>query len=126
MTELSFLLDLLLNHRLQKATKDLIRERIKEVEQGIPLTPQGRANAHLAAMPAISANPIVAQQAPSMQAIMARHPDLGNPDLAAPVTPVAVVAQTAATQAALASRQQAIAESIAGKIDKVTGRPKKF
>ena len=34
MTELSFLLDLLLNHKIQKVTQDAIRERIKEIELG--------------------------------------------------------------------------------------------
>ncbi len=35
MTELSFLIELLLNHDLPKATKDLIAQRIKEVEQNL-------------------------------------------------------------------------------------------
>ncbi len=33
MSELSFLIELLLNHELQKETKDLIAARIKEVEE---------------------------------------------------------------------------------------------
>lgn len=38
MTELSFLLELLLEHKLEKKTKDLIRDRIKEIEQAqIPI-----------------------------------------------------------------------------------------
>lgn len=35
MTELSFLLELLLNHKLPKKTKDAVAERIKVVENGI-------------------------------------------------------------------------------------------
>lgn len=35
MSELSFLIELLLNHDLQKVTKDLVAERIKEVEASL-------------------------------------------------------------------------------------------
>ncbi len=118
MTELSFLVDLLLNHKLPKATRDLVASRIKEVEgrltpyQGLTLT-----------QPQIPPPPVLvngAPQAASTIAAMARHAE------AAPVTMPVAIAQTAATAAALNSRHQAISESIAGKIDKVTGRPRKF
>lgn len=49
MTELSFLLELLLNHKLPKKTKDAVAERIKVVENGI--IPQPTA---LRAAPVIS------------------------------------------------------------------------
>jgi peptidoglycan hydrolase CwlO-like protein len=146
-TELSFLIDLLLNHKLAKATKDAIAERIKEVETAMgslspmqvmlsPPKPQAVVPSNLPAE--------IAKQAPSMQAIMLRHADLAQTQRAAiepalheaqlrnaniqasEPQPVAVVAQTAATAAAMASRNQAIAESLAGKIDKTTGRPRKF
>lgn len=65
----------------------------------------------------------VAAQSPSMQAIMARNPDL----IPAPAPiPIDAIAQTPAAAAAIASRQQAINESLAGKTDKATGRPRKF
>jgi hypothetical protein len=62
--------------------------------------------------------PHLANQAPSTQKAL-----LANPDL---LPKVEQIAQTPATMAAMASREQAIAESIAGKVDKVTGRPRKF
>ncbi len=43
-----------------------------------------------------------------------------------PPIPVEQVAQTQAAAQAMNSRHQAIAESIAGKVDKVTGRPRKW
>lgn len=103
MTELSFLIDLLLNHKLPKATRDAVAERIRDVEVAAPVRP------HMPVIP----------QALSSRDVAARHPEVAP-------EPVAVVAQNATTQAALASRQQAIAESMAGKVDKTTGRPRKF
>lgn len=80
-----------------------------------------------------------------MQAIMLKHPDLvgrttqASPDdviiikgekpvypTAPEPQPVAVIAQTPAAQAAMASRQAAINASLSGKVDKETGRPRKF
>lgn len=109
MTELSFLLELLLNHKLPRLTKDLIAERIKEVEASY--SPARRIPTQT--VQAIAGVP----QAASTIAAMERQ---------AIEAPVAVVAQTAATQAALASRATAIAEAIAGKVNKETGRPRKF
>lgn len=115
MTELSFLLDLLLNHKLPKVTRDAVAARIKEVE-AIFISPGYIPN--FAPIRSTGSN-----QAPSMQAIMARNPDL----MVAPAPEkVEIVAQTPAAVAALNSRQQAIAESMAGKVNKETGRPRKF
>lgn len=124
MTELSFLLDLLLNHKLQKSTRELIAARLKEISDGVPL--------QAAAVRSVALPAHMAQQAPSMQAIMARNPDLAghaptiNIAASEPAAPVAVIAQTQAAVAAMNSRQQAINESLAGKVDKNTGRPRKF
>lgn len=100
MTELSFLIELLLNHDLPKATKDLLATRIKEVESNLVAKPQ-QANAYSYVPP-----PKILQQAPSTLAAMARHGDIPNivpvPDMPAP-EPVAVIAQTPATAAALES-----------------------
>lgn len=121
MTELSFLIDLLLNHKLQKATKDLIVARIKDIE-----------STHLpTCLPTAGVLPFYAQkQAPSTLAALARQGMLERtvevPAMPETNTCVEVIAQTAATAQAMASRQQAIAESLAGKIDKTTGRPRKF
>lgn len=110
MTELGFLIELLLNHELKAETRKLIGERIKEVESGFNRVPIGMHPPKMV--------PGQPAQAASMQAIMDRNPDIGQP--------VAVVAQTPAAIAAMNSRNIAIQESIAGKTDKVTGRPRKF
>ncbi len=139
MTELSFLIDLLLNHELQKQTKDAIAERIKEVEAS--LSARNMAG-YTSSNPstALRVNSISSvPQAQSTLDAMARHGDVSAgmtssqglvhpqqlpPEM--PPVPVQQIAQTPATSQALNSRNQAIAASIAGKIDKVTGRPRKF
>ncbi len=111
MTELSFLIELLLNHKLQKVTKDAIAERIKEasgpnaIQQHVPNGVR-------------SLSPMVAMQSPSTQAILDRNPDL--------VVPIESVGQTPAAQAAIASRQQAIAQALSGKPEKGQTSPRKF
>ncbi len=121
MTEISFLIELLLNHKLSKATKDLIAARIKELSD----------KSSPAAIRTIS--PVQqltggVPQAPSTLAAMARHGEL--PPVNIPVQeapdPVAVVAHTPAAQAAMQSRQEAINRAIAGKIDKGQTSPRKF
>ncbi len=114
MTELTFLVELLLNHKLQKATKDAVAARLKEVEASMAQ----RSQIFSGAMPP-PGKPV------SSRDVAVRHPDL----VAAPPPepePVVNIAQTPAASAAMASRQQAINESLAGKIDKTTGRPKKW
>ncbi len=126
MTELSFLIELLLNHDLPKATKDLIASRIKEVESKLTAPSQSIYGP----APTLPTYQVTGpKQAPSTLAAMARHGDFVAPPIMPPIEepqPVAVVAQTPQTAAAMNSRNQAIAESIAGKIDKTTGRPKKW
>lgn len=111
-SELSFLIELLLKHKLPPATKDLIAGRIKDVEaayqQPVTYTPKGPSNHVVSGV----------QQAPSTLAIMARNPDL--------VQPVAIVAQTPAAAAALADRQNAIAAAMSGKPEKGQTSPRKF
>ena len=130
-TELGFLLDLLLNHKLPKPTKDAVAGRIREVETQLSV-PSARFGPIPDRLPNVQSSTTVSLQAPSMQAIMARNPDLvqQSPTIGLTIReveqPVAVVAQTQATAAAMASRQQAISESLAGKVDKTTGRPRKF
>lgn len=127
MTELSFLLDLLMNHKLQKETRELIRARIIQVEANLDC----RQNMHPKA-PDNPRHPLLpGTQAASTLAAMARHQGMPIPpptiEKPSPVeSPVEQIAQTPETAAALASRNQAIAESIAGKIDKVSGRPRKW
>ena len=116
MNQLSFLIDLLLNHKLSKLTKDIIIERIRDIESEL-LSP--RQTPLPKALP-----PHYPPQAASTLAALEKH------GLAIPgpriEEAVEVIAQTPAAAQAMASRQQAINESIAGKVDKLTGRPRKF
>ena len=129
-TELIFLLDLLLNHKLSKPTKDMILERVKEVEARLSVPPIiNSASAYMPSIPNVM--PIVqtcAPQAASTLAALARHPDLlavAQQPAAAPPT-VAQVAQTAATAKALADRQATINQGISGKPVKGETRPRKW
>jgi hypothetical protein len=126
LTELSFLIELLLNHDLPKPTKDLIASRIKDVEMRLHYQPQ---QAMKVTWQGPNTNTPMPQQAPSTLALMAKHGDIPAVNPAPempPIEPVAVIAQTPATAAALNSRNEAIAASINGKVDKVTGRPRKW
>ena len=130
-TELSFLGELLLNHRLPKATREAVGARIKEVEEsrGAPMVEHRRS---IPATPSLAPQgPIPAAlqgQAPSTIAAMMRHPDLmeamaAKPQITDPQTPspasepqpVAVVAQTAAAAQALQKRQEAVNIQLSGK-----------
>lgn len=83
MGELSFLIELLLNHKLAKPTKELIAARIKDLEQGMPIVAQ-------------SIRPIV----PS--------PMYSNPIISNQTAPIEASQQNSAVQAALAARAQAM------------------
>lgn len=103
MTELSFLLDLLVNHKLTKVTKDAILLRIGQVEMAMHpkmLVPLGSG-----VVP-----PHLVGQAPSTVAAMMKH-EVPAP---APV-PIEAVAQTPAAAAALAARQEAMNQAMNGK-----------
>ena len=119
-SELSFLLDLLLNHRMPLVTKELVAARIKLVEEAMSTG----TVMHKYAKPIAIPQPGIVQ-APSTQAILDRNPDLAAA-IPPPPVPIAMVAQTPATTAALNARQQAISEAMSGKVDKETGAPKKF
>ncbi len=101
MTELDFLLELLINHKLQKPTKTAILERIKIIQER-PNAPAGAGSVRPSAVTA---------QAPSTQRILEANPDL---------TP-AVVAQTPETVQALATRAAAIQRAAA--TGAFTGKP---
>ena len=64
MTELSFLVDLLLNHKLTKATKDAVAARIRDIEV------QRAQPSHLAGPPP---PPAVGHTAAAQQALAARN-----------------------------------------------------
>lgn len=109
MTELSFLIELLLNHKLPKATKDLIAERVKEVEGNRTAPPRP-------IIPPITGG---VPQAASTIAAFARE---GLPLEPAPVTQIA---QTPAAAAALVSRESAIADAMKGIADS-SGKKRKW
>ena len=141
MTELGFLLDLLLNHKLPLKTRQAVTERVKHVEEGLTpkqvFYPRGEPTP-----PPLPKQ--LAIQSPSTLTAMMRHAEQGVPNAQPPILacadqqpmisavpppppqPVAVVAQTAATQAAMAAREAAIAGQISGKPDKGQTRPRKF
>lgn len=110
--------------------RKLFADRIKEVNEKISLEPRGS----MIPSPAYPrpGHPVTTvsgvHQAPSTLAAMARHGDIQPvvmPIIQAP-EPVAVIAQTPATAAAMNSRNEAINAALSGKIDKVNGRPRKF
>jgi hypothetical protein len=113
MTELSFLLDLLFNHRLPKTAKEAIGARIKEVEEKLNEVKDPRIPFGTVRSPIVAGAP----QSASTLAAMEKH-GIVEP------APVEVIAQTPAAQAAMLSRQAAI--NSAGKIDKNAERPRKF
>lgn len=118
MTELSFLLDLLLNHKLPRPTKEAITERIKEIEM----------RQVQASMPRTMAARAPTNQSPSTQRIldeMAAEGQAGVPIAAMPVD-VSHVGQTPAAAAALQRRQEAIAIAVSGKEEKGRTSPRKF
>lgn len=142
MTELSFLIDLLLNHKLPQKTKDAVAERIKTVEALVSMVAPRIPTAVHMSQPTQSSVALIGgtKQAASTAAALAKYPDLveqmeksatkpvqtvapaPQPDL----PPVEVVAQTPQTAAAIASRQAAIATAISGKPEKGRTSPRKF
>lgn len=103
MTELSFLIKLLLNDLLPKELKQEIADRIKEVESNLVSKPQQ--------LPSYIPTQAAMSQAPSTLAAMVRHGDLSSvvppPDMP--------VAQTPAAAAALSQRAALISAAEQGK-----------
>ena len=145
MTELPFLVDLLLNHKLPKGAKDAVAARIKEVAAtSVTCGPSPVPTfgiRELRTAPAAIPPHMVGQSASTIAAMMKQEQAGGIsavPPEAAVVSaqlhglpapepqPVAVVAQTPAAVAALAGRQAAIAEQISGKPEKGRTSPRKF
>lgn len=123
-SELSFLIDLLMNHKLQKVTKDLIAQRIRDVESVYSVT-----KVHIPIAAQVPLPPNLRNQAPSTLAAMARHGDIPTQESHTPPTApaaVEVIAQTPAAAQAMALRQQAIAQSLSGKPEKGATSPRKW
>ena len=116
MTELSFLIEILLNHDLPKDTKALIATRIKEVEEKLnkPATISYNTSGFVT-------------QAPSTLARMAMHGDSSSP---IPIPPEAqsvavdMIAQTPMAAAAMQQRQLVMDGK--KQHDPATGRPRKW
>lgn len=117
-SELSFLIELLLNHKLPKGTKDAIAARIKSVEEFSNVRGTGNSTVPRHLPPTLGA------QAPSTQAILDRNPDLAL--AAMPPVPVEHVAQTPSAQAAMNARAQTIAQAGLGKPMPGETSPRKF
>jgi hypothetical protein len=107
MNELSFLIDLLINHKLPRAVKELIVERIKILD--VPITK----------------NP-----APTRASIQHSRADLAPPGMPTvpqvATIPVEQIAQTPEAAVAIASRNQALREAMSGKMPKGQERPRKW
>lgn len=140
MSELSFLLDLLLNEKLSKPVKEKITLRVAEVEKTFYQYPKSvQTGAPLAVTPSggfLPANlpPHIAGQSPSTIAKFLEHQALGLPPVTAigevapgavPTAP-AVVAATPQAIAAVAKRDQAIATALSGKPEPGRTSPRKF
>ena len=127
MTELSFLLELLLEHELPKATQTLIKERVKEIQVQQPI-----------AYAAPIQRPSRTSQAASTQRIldqMAEQQGLGPVqmstamDVASQVqaqTTPNQIAQTPAAAMAMAQRAEAIRIATSGVEEKGRTSPRKF
>jgi hypothetical protein len=113
MTELSFLLDLLLNQKLNKEVKTLITERIKLIEAKPTAYQPQRGPAQ------VFVPPELVGQSPSTIANLMKDP-------IPLVEPAPVIASTAATAMALAERQKAIQVSMSGKPEPGRTSPRKF
>jgi hypothetical protein len=108
MTEIAFLLDLVLNHKMSKDAKERCIKRIAEVESR--LQPQAVAHVFRGQV----------EQAASTRALMDAH---GATTVGmAPISG----AVTVAAQAALQSREQAIAAAASGKPEAGRTSPRKF
>lgn len=115
MTELSFLLELLLTHKLAKGTKEAITNRIKEIEQSfrpVVLEPGQRL--------VQPQRPPRTAQSPSTQRILDEMAQEQAP------VPVEQVAQSPVAAMAMAARQEAINIAISGREEKGRTSPRKF
>ena len=130
MTELSFLLELLLNHKLAKTTKEAVIERIKAIEAQSFSRPAVVTSGYAVQS---SVRPPKTAQSPSTQRILDQMAAEGSvvPEAvpAHQVDPVSIpsqIAQTPAAAAALAARNEAIRIAVSGKEEKGRTSPRKF
>ncbi len=112
-SELSFLLELILDDQVPAPMKAKLVRRVQDVEKNYTSPPQ--QTRQTVPRGTVSNNPNVANQSPSMQRLMEQNPDL---------IPKPPVPDNAAAAAALQARQAII--NGAGKDDKTRTSPRKF
>ena len=120
MTELSFLLDLLLNDETPLPIKKILKDRIKEVESNL-----SGNSAKVPFIPLVRSplpNPTGVPQSASTLAALARQASEEPQES----TPAEVVAHTAAAAIAMQDRQAAISAQVSGKPEKGRTSPRKF
>jgi len=115
-SELSFLLELVLDEQVPQPIKTRLVKRIQDVEKSY-VSPHQQARGPGHGPKALTGNPIVATQSPSMQRIMEKNPDL---------IPKPPMPENAVTAKALADRQALINQAISGKEEKGRVSPRKF
>lgn len=115
-SELSFLLELVLDEQIPQPVKTRLVTRIREVEKNYLLPPQPQQIVSRGTKAQIT-SPVIASQSPSMQRIMESNPDL------IPKPPIPTNPQAAS---ALMDRQAKINAAISGKEDKERTSPRKF
>lgn len=142
-TELSFLLDILLNHKLTKTTKDAISQRIKDVECAITAPRPPHQQTFYVGSSSSQAPPTVqhgALQSASTAALLQKHSDLigttainiapKDPSVLPSNPPAQVelanIAQTPAAAQALAERQAKINAAMSGSPEKGRASPRKM
>lgn len=128
-TELSFLLDLLLNEKLSKSVKNKIKDRVGEVEKLMTVKPFINATIVNSSPLAHTNIPAHLQgQSPATIAKMMTYEDQGKGIIVPPITPpmptaalpeqpqqTGIAATNAVTMGALANREQMIANAVNGK-----------
>lgn len=134
MTELSFLLDLLLTEKLSKPVKEKVTARVREAEASLATYPMRQ----LHVSPVIPIQPQApGAQSPSTLALMQKHAAQGHPPLPVGALPTLSIAPESAPQPgvtiaspqaamAIQSREIALAAAISGKPEQGRKSPRKF
>lgn len=120
MTELSFLIDLILNEKLTKRLKERISERIKEIESQ-PQVPNWMPTHSRNAVPTVGVS-IHDGQPESTKRLMEKHRIEEPLQIIQPQTS----GVSLAAQQALQARNDAIMQAVSGREEKGRTSPRKF
>lgn len=126
-SELSFLLDLILDDQIPKPVKTRLLSRIRDVEKNYATVATQATNIPRGTRAQIN-SPIIAAQSPSMQRLMDQNPDL----IPAPPVPTyaeitaQMVPVTAQAAGALAQRQALMNNALKEKPEAGRTGPRKF